>query len=85
VEDISHDEALHGRWSFFVCRKRHNGLPSSQHSYIGELKATYAAASQQRGYYATGPKPVRILQKMMQAPGPVVSRWSNQLWRLASA
>ena len=43
----------------------------SQHTYIGELKATYAASdlTKQSGYYATNIKPLRLLQGMMQAPG----------------
>jgi len=69
MEDISHDEALHGEWSFFVCRNGTTDCHLSRHTNIGELKATYAAASQPKGFYATNIKPLRILQKMMQAPG----------------
>jgi hypothetical protein len=69
MEDISRDEAVHRQWSFFVCRDGTIDCQLSQHVYICELKATYAVASQPKGFYATNIKPLRLLLGMMQALG----------------
>jgi hypothetical protein len=69
-EHISFDETIHGQWSFFICRNgTFDDCSLSQRVYVGELAATYAAASQPRGYYATNIKPLRLLEGMMQATG----------------
>jgi hypothetical protein len=36
LNNISRDEALHGQWSFFVCRNGTADYQLSQHSYIGD-------------------------------------------------
>jgi hypothetical protein len=69
MKDISHDEAAHEQWSFFVCRNGTIDCQLSQHVYIGELAATYPAASQPHGFYATNIASLRLLLGMMQAPG----------------
>jgi hypothetical protein len=68
-EHISHDEAIHGQWSFFVCREGTYDCHLSQHTYIGETKAVYAAAAlTKQGYFGINIKPLRLLQHLMQ-PG----------------
>jgi hypothetical protein len=73
MDSSTHEEAIHGQWSFFLCREEtFDDCHPSPKVYAGEQAAVYAATGALRAsggqYYATGPEPVRLM-KRLEIPG----------------
>ena len=80
MDAITHDETPHSQWSFVCRRGSYVDCGLSQHVYTGELKATYAAATQPQGFQAINIKPLRLLKGVMQAPHAADDGNREHLW-----